>query len=99
MRIEKAMAVIRSMNAPRRVRYRRPSRALTYQPSPPARHWTWETASPRERANWVRSNRALGVLDWDLCDLFCLTRAGLAAIVRGKDWEPCHHALGQESPR
>lgn len=97
MRIEKALAVVRSMAAPRRVRCPsvRPSRALTYQPPAQPNRWTWEDATPRERANWVRSNRAIGVMDWDLCELFELTPDGLAAIVRGKNWEERFSRHGQ----
>lgn len=93
MEIEKALAVVRSMRTPKRVRWsRRSFQALTYQPPTPRRQWTWETATPHERACFVRENRRLGVMDWDLLDLFGLTRAGLAAIVRGKDWHPSHSA-------
>lgn len=95
MRIDKAMATVQSMREPRRLRFSRAARSLTYQPPAPQRHWTWDAATPHERACFVRENRKLGVMDWDLLDLFCLTPAGLAEIVKGKDWMPHHHAAGQ----
>jgi hypothetical protein len=98
MKLDKALSVIRSMGSTKR-RYRRPPRTLTYQPPAPQRRWTWETATPQQRACFVREHRKLGIMDWDLCELFGLTRDGLAEIVKGKDWAPHHHlGLGQSPP-
>ena len=89
MKLDKALAIVQTMRE-KQGRRRRPSRTLTYQPPAPVRYWTWETATPHERARFVRENRKLGVMDWDLLDLFGLTREGLAEIVKGKDWRPDH---------
>jgi hypothetical protein len=48
--------------------------------------FVWGTASPYERAKMVRQHRYEGKLN--LCDLFCLTDEGLAAILAGGDWKP-----------
>lgn len=55
--------------------------------------WTWETGTPRERADTVRShlNACLGNRD-ELCKLFKLTEAGLSAILGGYDWRPEYEA-------
>lgn len=89
MRPEKALQIVRSIGTKRRRVIGRARSAATSHPVyavPPLRRWTWESATPHEKGAWVRSTRALGIMDWDLCDLFNLTRKGLAAIVRGQDW-------------
>lgn len=89
MRLDRVLKVVQTMRE-RQGRRRGPSRALTYQPPTPTRYWTWDTATPHERACFVRENRRLGIMDWDLCELFNLTREGLSEIARGKDWRPDH---------
>jgi hypothetical protein len=92
MRPEKALKIVQNYRPrhPRsRVRSMPPS---VYKDYRTATTWKWETATPYERACFVRENRKLGVMDWHLLDLFCLTQDGLAAIVRGKDWHPSYQA-------
>lgn len=91
MRLDKAMAILGSMNERRakkatRLASNAPT-VLTYQPPAPQKEWCWDDASPRERANWIRANRRNGVMDWDLCSVFDLTKTGLEAIVKGADWK------------
>ena len=60
--------------------------------------WAWSTASPRERADWVRlhvARRWVGS-PADLCDLFQLTEAGALAIILGDTWRP-EHSIEPES--
>jgi hypothetical protein len=87
---EKALQIVRGMRPKppnRRVRRVEPNVYVDYRT---ATTWKWETATPYERACFVRKNRQMGIMDWDLLDLFCLTKDGLAAIVRGKDWHPSY---------
>ena len=46
--------------------------------------WTWETGTPRERAEMIRRHGNLK--DETVCDLFDLSVEGLLAIRRGADW-------------
>ena len=70
--------------------------------------WSWETGTPRERAEMVRKHAspsarapsyhdARQLSDDDLCRLFNLTPAGLQAILAGADWRP-EHAIKPGAP-
>lgn len=50
--------------------------------------WAWDTANPLERSDFVRSHDRLSqpLSDAALCDLFSLTREGLAEIRKGNPW-------------
>ncbi len=46
----------------------------------------WATAGPKARAEMVRSHRKFEIPL--LRSLFCLTKAGVVAILNGADWTP-----------
>ncbi len=55
------------------------------------RGWTWATASPQERGEWVRRHLRTGKMSAEAVrDLFELTETGLRAIQDGDDWRPEH---------
>jgi hypothetical protein len=90
MRPEKALQIVRGIRPKYRARHVRRPEPVVWADYRTATTWKWETATPHERACFVRENRRLGVMDWHLLDLFCLKREGLEAIVRGKDWHPSY---------
>ena len=51
--------------------------------------WTWETATPSDRAIWVRDSMRHCRQDLRaLCDLFQLTEDGAVRILNGDIWRP-----------
>ena len=53
--------------------------------------WTWESGTPKERGEMVRSTLPHVRHDMEkLCELFCLTGTGAREIVAGSDWKPEH---------
>jgi hypothetical protein len=52
-----------------------------------AYRWTWATATPREKADWVRKHLLMpGLSHGDVCRLFNLTTHGLDLIDTGHNW-------------
>lgn len=52
--------------------------------------WSWETGTPRERADTVRRHAFSGrtIPESNLLTLFNLTDVGLRRIMAGEDWRP-----------
>ena len=53
--------------------------------------WTWEKATPRERADFIRSHLtgSRPSTEQQICELFGLTPMGFEQIVyRREDWKP-----------
>lgn len=52
--------------------------------------WTWQTGTPRERAETVRRHAFDGrpIPEANLLTLFNLTEIGLRRILAGGDWRP-----------
>lgn len=93
MRPEKALEIVRNYTGRRGRRLQRTPTFLPpviQYPRPFSQPWTWATATANQRACFVRRNRELGIMDWDLLELFDLTKQGLSAIVAGKDWHPSY---------
>lgn len=89
MRIDRAIAIVRSIGKPSRRNNRRAIPAPTYRAPPPQRRWTWEGGSPMERADVVRAHyKNRDLTGEDLCRTFNLTCNGLIEIIRGKNWSP-----------
>lgn len=95
MRIERALEVVRTMSErSRRPRARPFHRAAITSPPrrdyiPVIRPWSWDTATPLERAQAVRAHYKIHNLTGEqLCSLFNLTLNGLIEIIRGHDWRP-----------
>lgn len=100
VRIERALAIVSRIGAPRRAMsrpfhrtatpYVTPKPRMTYTPTPRPIPWTWAAATPRERGEWVRMhfNKYPKLTGENLCYLFNLNLNGLVEIIRGKDWAP-----------
>ena len=53
--------------------------------------WTWERATPKERADWVRRHLWwFGLPDYEVKKLFRLTIAGMRLIEAGASWTPAY---------
>lgn len=48
--------------------------------------WTWETGTPKERGEFIRSHRWIGLSSAQVRDLFGLSEPEIAAILKGADW-------------
>jgi hypothetical protein len=62
--------------------------------------WTWEGATLRERADWVRAHRSFSkpLSRNQIRDLFRLTDEGVDAIFAGADWRPEHQRKSEVQP-
>lgn len=95
MKIDKALQVVQAMGRKRHARttarLARPKPAIPLYAAPVRNPWTWETGTPKERADLVRSTSDItGISTDDICDLFDLSYKGLADILRGRDWQREH---------
>lgn len=72
--------------------------AVTSYSRPPERPcWTWANGTPRERAEWVRSNARILSLE-NLRYMFNLTTEGAwEIVVKGDEWRPEHSRVDGQS--